>query len=58
MIVVQEDILQSRWQLFELNGRDFRLDLLLQVLKFCLFVTPQNPQSPWDATKNQKQSLN
>jgi hypothetical protein len=37
MIVIQEDILQSLWQLFELNRRGFRLDLLLQVLKFCLF---------------------
>jgi hypothetical protein len=37
MITIQEDILQSRWQLFELNRRGFRLDLLLQVLKFCLF---------------------
>jgi hypothetical protein len=37
MITIQEDILQSGWQLFELNRRGFRLDLLLQVLKFCLF---------------------
>jgi hypothetical protein len=37
MITIQEDILQSRWQLFELNRRGFRLDLLLQVLKFYLF---------------------
>jgi hypothetical protein len=36
MITIQEDILQSRWQLFEVNRRGFRLDLLLQVLKFCL----------------------
>jgi hypothetical protein len=36
MIVIQEDILQSRGQLFELNRRGFMLDLLLQVLKFCL----------------------
>jgi hypothetical protein len=38
MIAIQEDILQSRWQLFELNRRGFRLDLLLQVLKYCLFL--------------------
>jgi hypothetical protein len=37
MITIQEDILQSQWQLFELNRRGFRLDLLLQVLKFYLF---------------------
>jgi hypothetical protein len=37
MITIQEYILQSRWQLFELNRRGFRLELLLQVLKFCLF---------------------
>jgi hypothetical protein len=29
MIVIQEDILQSRWKLVELNRRGFRLDLLL-----------------------------
>jgi hypothetical protein len=37
MITIQEDILQSQWQLFELNSRGFRLDLLLQILKLCLF---------------------
>jgi hypothetical protein len=37
MIAIQEDILQSQWQLFELDRRGFRFDLLLQVLKFCLF---------------------
>jgi hypothetical protein len=37
MITIQEDILQSWWQLFELNGRGFGLGLLLQVLKYYLF---------------------
>jgi hypothetical protein len=37
MIAIQKDILQSWWQLFEFNRRGFKLDLLLQVLKFCLF---------------------
>jgi hypothetical protein len=37
MIAIQEDILQSQWQPFELNRRGFRLDLLLQVLKYYLF---------------------
>jgi hypothetical protein len=37
MVAIQKDILQSRWQLFELNMRGFRLDFLLQVLKFYLF---------------------
>jgi hypothetical protein len=37
MITIQEDILQSRWQLFELDRRGFRLVLLVQVLKFYLF---------------------
>jgi hypothetical protein len=37
MVTIQKDILQSQWQLFELNRIGFRLDLLLQVLKFCLF---------------------
>jgi hypothetical protein len=36
MIAMQEDILQSWWQLFELNMRGFRLGLLIQVLKYCL----------------------
>jgi hypothetical protein len=29
--------MQSWWQLFEIDRRDFRPDLLLQVLKFYLF---------------------
>jgi hypothetical protein len=37
MIAILEDILQSQWWLFDLSWRDFRLDLLLEVLKFCLF---------------------
>jgi hypothetical protein len=37
MIAIQEDILQSWWQLFELNMRGFRLGQLLQVLKYYLF---------------------
>jgi hypothetical protein len=37
MIIIQEDILQSWWQLFELNRRGFRLGLLLQVQKYYLF---------------------
>jgi hypothetical protein len=38
MIAIQKDILQSQWQLFELNRRGFRIDLLFQVLKFYLFI--------------------
>jgi hypothetical protein len=37
MVAIQEDILQSWWQLFELDKRGYMLDLLLQVLKSNLF---------------------